>query len=53
MQETQEMWVQSLSWKDALEEEMTAHSRILAWKLSWTEQPGGLLSVGSQRVRHH
>ena len=35
-----------------MEEEMTTHSSILAWKLSWTEQPGGLLSMGSQRVRH-
>ena len=42
MQETQEMRVQALGWEDALEEEMTAHSRILAWKIPWREEPGGL-----------
>ena len=49
MQETQ---VGSLGWEDALEEEMTTHSSILAWRIPWTEKPGGLQSVGSQRVGH-
>ena len=49
MQETQ---VQSLGQKDPLEEEMATHSSILAWGIPWTEEPGGLQSVGSQRVRH-
>ena len=39
MQETQESWVQSLSWKDPLEEETATHSNILAWKIPWTEEP--------------
>ena len=45
MQETQ---VQSLDWQDPLEEEMATHSRILAWKIPWTEKPGRLQSMGSQ-----
>ena len=49
MQETQETWVQSLSWKDPLEEEMATHSNILAWEIPWTEEPGGLQSMGSQK----
>ena len=49
MQETQ---VRSLSWKDALEYEMATHSSILAWRIPSTEEPGGLQSMGSQRVRH-
>ena len=44
------MWVQSRGWKDPLEEGMAAHSSILAWRIPWTEEPGGLWSVGSQRV---
>ena len=52
MQETQEVWVQSLGWEDALEEEMAAHSNILAWRIPWTEEPGRLQSIGSQRVAH-
>ena len=48
MQETQEMWVQSLGQKDPLEEEMATHSIILAWKIPWTEEPCGLWSMGSQ-----
>ena len=51
MQETQETWVQSLSWDDPMEEGMASHSRILAWRIPWTEEPGGLQSIGSQRVR--
>ena len=48
----QETRVQSLGWEDALEKEMTTHSSILAWKISLTEEPGGLQSMGSQRVGH-
>ena len=48
----QEMQVQSLGQEDPLEEEMTAHSSILAWRIPWTEEPGGLQSMGSQRVGH-
>ena len=44
----QETWVQCLGWKDALEEEMATHSSVLAWKIPWTEEPGGLQSMGSQ-----
>ena len=44
--------VWSLGWKDPLEEEMATHSSILAWRISWTEKPGGLQSIWSQRVRH-
>ena len=53
VQETQEMLVQSLGQEDPLEEEMATHSGILAWKILWTEKPGGLQSMGSQRVRHN
>ena len=49
----QETWVQTLGWEDPLEKEMANHSSILAWKISWTEEPGGLQSMGPQRVRHH
>ena len=48
----QETWVQSLGQDDPLEEEMATHSSILACKTPWTEEPGGLESMGSQRVRH-
>ena len=47
----QETWVQSLGGED-LEEGMAIHSGILAWEIPWTEEPGGLQSIGSQRVRH-
>ena len=47
-----ETWVQSLGWEDPLEEGMATHSSILAWRIPWTEEPGGLQSVESQRVRH-
>ena len=53
LQETQEMWVQSLGGEDPLEMEMAAHSSILSWEIPWTEKPGGLQSMGSQRVRHN
>ena len=43
--------VQSLDWEDTLEKEMATHSSILAWKIPWTEEPGRLQSMGSQRVR--
>ena len=49
MQETQETWVQSLDWEDPLEEEMETHSSVLARKIPWKEEPGGLWSMGSQR----
>ena len=52
MQETQEMWVLSLGQEDPLEEEMTTHSSILAWEIPWTEEPGGLQTMGSQRDGH-
>ena len=52
MQETQEMWVQSLGREDPLEEGMATYSSILAWRIPWTEEPGGLQSIGTQRVRH-
>ena len=48
----QETRVRSLGWEDPLEKEMATHSSILAWKISWTEGPGGLQSMGLQRVRH-
>ena len=49
MQETQ---VRSLDWEDPLEKEMVTHSSSLAWEIPWTEEPGGLQSMGSQRVGH-
>ena len=49
----QETGVQTLSQEDPLEKEMTTHSSILAWEIPWTEEPGGLQSMGSQRVRHN
>ena len=48
----QETWVRSLGWKDPLEKGTTTHSSILAWRIPWTEEPGGLLSMGSQRTGH-
>ena len=45
--------VHSLGWEDPLEKEMATHSNILAWRIPWTEEPGGLQSMGSQRVRHN
>ena len=46
------MWVQFLGWEDPLEKEMASHSSILAWEIPWTEDPGGLLSIGLQRIGH-
>ena len=48
----QDTWVQSLGREDPLEKEMATHSSIIAWKIPWTEEPGRLQSMGSQRVRH-
>ena len=47
------MWVQSLGQEDPLEKEMATHSSILAWKIPWTEEPGRLQTVESQRVGHN
>ena len=47
-----ETWVRSLGREDPLEKEMATHSSILAWKIPWTEEPGRLLTIGSQRVGH-
>ena len=48
----QETWVGFLGWEDPLEKGMATHSSILAWRILWTEKPGGLQSVGLQRVGH-
>ena len=47
-----ETWVGSLGQEDPLEKGMAIHARILAWRIPWTVEPGGLWSMGSQRVRH-
>ena len=47
------MWVWSLGQEDPLEEELATHSSILAWKIPWTEEPGGIQSMGLQRVRYN
>ena len=52
MQKTQETQVQSVGWEDTMEEGMATHSSTLAWKIPWTEEPGRLQSLGSQRVWH-
>ena len=52
MQEMQETHIWSLGQANPLEEEMATHSSILAWEIPWTKEPGKLLSLGSQRVRH-
>ena len=51
--EMQERWVGSLGWEDPLEKGTAIHSSILAWRIPYAEEPGGLLSTGSQRVRHN
>ena len=48
---TKGTWVQFLDWEDPVEEGMATHSSIHAWRISWTEEPGGLQPMGSQRVR--
>ena len=45
-------WVRSLGWKSSMEKGTTTHSTVLAWIIPWTEEPGELWSMGSQRVRH-
>ena len=52
MQETKETWVRSLGWEVPLEEGTATHSSILAWRIPWTEEPGGPQSMESQRVIH-
>ena len=52
MQESRQMQVQSLGGKDPLEDGMANHCSLLAWRIPWTEEPGGLQSMGSQRVGH-
>ena len=47
-----ETWVRSLDWEDPLEDGMATHFSILAWRLPWTEEPGGLQSMGLPRVGH-
>ena len=49
---TWEIQVQSLAWEDPLEKEMATHSSLLAWEIPWTEEPGELESMGSQKVGH-
>ena len=46
----QETWLRSLVWEDPLDKGMASHSSILAWRIPWTEEPGGLQSMGLQRV---
>ena len=53
IQEPQETWVQSLGGEDTLEVSMATHSSNIAWRIPWTEEPGGLQSIGSQRAKHN
>ena len=53
VKELQEMRVRSLGWEDPLEKDMETPSSVLAWRMPWTEEPGGLQSIGLQRVRHN
>ena len=52
MEEMQKMWVQSLGWEDPQEKEVAMHSSILALRIPWTKEPGGLQPMVPQRVRH-
>lgn len=52
MQETQETWVRSLDQEDPLEEEIATYSSILAWEITWTEEPGRLHTIGSKKSEH-
>ena len=52
MQDTEDMWVPSLGREDPLEEEIVTHSSILAWRIPWTEEPGGLQSLGLLSIGH-
>ena len=51
MQEVQEMWVWSMGWEDSLEEGMATDSSILAWRVSWAEDPGGLQTIGYKELK--
>ena len=51
--EMQRIRVRSLGWEDPLEQGMGTHSSIFTWRIPWTEEPGGIQSIGSQRVRHN
>ena len=51
--DARDTWVRSLVWEDPLQEEMATHSSHLAWKIPWTEEPGGVQSMGQQRVGHN
>ena len=53
VQAMQEMWAPSLGWVDPLEKQVATHSSILAWEIHWTEEPDGLQSMRSQRVRNN
>ena len=53
MQKTQETWIQPPGWDDPLKMGMETHLSILAWRISWAEEPCGLQSIGLQRVRHN
>ena len=53
VQETQEMQVQPLDWEDTLEKEIATQSSIPTWEIPWTDMPGGLQSMGLQRIRHN
>ena len=53
VQEMQDTQVSSLGWEDPLKEEMATHSSVLAWNIPWTQKPGSLWSMGSQRVGHN
>ena len=53
VQEIQETWVPSLGWEVRLEKGMATHSSILAWKIAWTKESGGVQSIGSRRVGHN
>ena len=49
----QEVWVRFLGWEDPLEKRVATHFSMLAWRIPWTDEPGGLQSMGSQRVEHN
>ena len=53
MQEMQETWIRSLGWEDPLEKKMATCSNILAWRIPWTEKPGGLQSMGLKKIGHN
>ena len=53
VREMQATWIRSLGWEDLLEKGMATHSSILAWRIPWTEEPGGLQSTLSQRIGHN